>query len=79
MDWMDIILHIIIAVLFITLGGITGYFILSVILNTLFWPIREAWQHHPNCKEIITHPQSLLEWVAPVVFGFIQYGALKYG
>lgn len=77
MDWKDILLH--------TIAALVGTLMLSwlgvpwnviLVTNTLFWPLREARQHWPDPDEVFTHPQSLLEWLAPVLTGFIIYWIL---
>jgi hypothetical protein len=77
MDWPDIAIHTGIAIVgmaILLLLGVSMWAALA--LNTAIWPVREAWQHRPDYREIITHPQSLLEWACPVVSGFIILAVL---
>lgn len=78
MDLADILLHAMIAV---TGVGLLGLFKLriAVLFNTFFWPIREIIQHYPDVEEVITHPQSLLEWVVPVALGLLIGVIYKIG
>lgn len=70
LDWIDIAIHVGLAITGMALLHLAGVPWLAVIaINTVFWPAREAWQHRPDYREIITHPQSLLEWVCPVLMG----------
>lgn len=67
MNLRDIALHV---------AGAAALMLLPpIIVNTLFWPSREAWQHWPRPWEIFTRPQPLAEWVVPVLTGFIIFGA----
>lgn len=84
-DWDDVFIHVAITLLLWPLlyygHALWGQFpaIPSdwlLLFNTAIWPIREALQHKPDYKEIITHPQSLLEWVAPVLTGAFLYWIL---
>ncbi len=79
MDWIDILLHvgiaeaIILTVFFLTRNSLIHIPIMFylLIINIIFWPIREVSQHWPNPLEIFYHIQSLLEWVLPVVIGSV--------
>ena len=76
MDWTDILLHAVAAistgaVLYMWGGGFTVWF------NTVFWPVREVYQHYPKVQEVITHPQSLLEWVVPVSCAWATYMVMR--
>lgn len=66
MNLRDIALHV---------AGAAALMLLPpVIVNAVFWPMREAIQHWPRPWEIFTRPQPLAEWVCPVAFGFLIYG-----
>ena len=70
LDLIDIAIHVGLA-----LVGMAALMIFPpVAITTIFWPARELIQHRPNYLEIITHPQSLLEWACPVAVGFIIFG-----
>lgn len=74
MDWLDIFIHTGIAIgaiLLLHLFGVHMLFLL--IINTIVWPAREAWQHRPDYHELVTRPQPLLEWSCPVVAGVAFY------
>ena len=64
LDWVDIGLH--------TAGGVAIGFAAAylspwlLLAGAAFWLGREMWQHAPDFEEVITRPQSLIEWVAPV-------------
>lgn len=66
LDWPDIALHIAVAAALMLLP--------PIFVNTVFWPARELLQHRPDYHEIITRPQPLLEWLCPVITGFIIWG-----
>ena len=77
MDWTDILIHGLIAF------GLIGFFgpairvsFPLVIINTIFWPTRELYQHYPDIIEIFSHPQSLLEWTVPLIVGWTSYKIL---
>ena len=72
MDWFDIILHGVIALAATLLVGYWNRWI-AVTLNTIIWPAREIMQH----GYFSTSPQSTLEWVVPVLAGFLVF--LIYG
>lgn len=66
-DWLDIALHAGVAALLVGLAWLGwGVVIWMVLANVIFWPARELWQHRPDYLEILTHEQSLLEWLVPV-------------
>ena len=67
MNYRDIALHV--------AGAAALMLVPPVIVNTVFWPAREAIQHWPRPWEIFTRPQSLAEWLAPVVAGLLIYAA----
>lgn len=77
LDWIDIAIHVGLAVVgmaLLHLVGVPAFFLL--VFNALFWPARELYQHRPDYLEIITHPQSLLEWLAPTLAGLAVFGVL---
>lgn len=70
MDWKDIAIHAGAA------GFATGLIIaagvphwIAIGLNALFWFGRE-WLQKPNHGRVWSHPQSLMEWLAPAFSGF---------
>ena len=70
MNWKDIGLHIGVAaagVAFLIFCQTPDWIIF--IINTAVWPARELWQHRPDYIEVISHPQSLLEWLCPCAAG----------
>lgn len=70
MDWLDIFIHTGIAIAGVVILSLLGVPVLVLlIVNTIVWPAREAWQHRPDYHEIITRPQSFMEWVSPVILG----------
>ena len=76
MDWLDIAIHVGIAIagmIFLSLLGVPEW--AAIAINTAIWPAREAWQHRPDYHEIITRPQPFLEWLCPVVIGGLGVAA----
>lgn len=65
MALIDIALH---------MAGAAAFLLLPpIVVNTVFWPLREVIQHWPDWREVFTRKQPFLEWVCPVAFGFIIY------
>jgi hypothetical protein len=88
MDWFDIILHCVVAVIFVTSSPlILGRYYIQcfsylLFLGLSFWPIRELIQHWNSPADIFLHSQSLLEWLIPVIItclgmGFVIKGIKK--
>lgn len=48
--------------------------IVALVINTLGWPSREAWQHHGFTNIWTAH--RVLEWVPAVTVGFIIYAVM---
>ena len=69
------LLHMAGAVAIMALGRWAGWLEIALIVNTLLWPSREAWQHG-GFKNIWTF-HRLLEWVPAVAVGLIMYAALQ--
>jgi hypothetical protein len=69
MDWIDIGLHALGAVGIMIVGFWFRKPTAAVTINTFFWPIREAFQHNT----IFNSPQSITEWVVPVVLGWLLW------
>lgn len=71
--WGDVAVHTALGVAVATvLFAVIGLDIeLAILLNLLFWLVREIIQHKPDIGEVITHPQSLLEWTCPAASGAI--------
>lgn len=77
MDILDILLHILVAeVVILSVYWLTRNWLQHVpimfyllIINLFVWPIREIVQHWPDITHFILSPQSILEWVLPVLAG----------
>lgn len=74
MDWIDIGLHAGISIFAMGLFWLFKFPATGAIISTGFWPGRELSQHWPDWVEILTHPQSLLEWVVPVGLSWFVLG-----
>lgn len=87
LDWIDIAIHVGIAIAGVSLLHLLGLPLWLVIaFNTIVWPAREWWQKvdpdedHLTFEEatfaIFTRPQPFMEWTLPVIAGFALYGVL---
>lgn len=75
--WGDVAIHAGVALAALVVWHYLGLNpFLGFAINTVAWPIREMGQHRPNYAEIFTHPQSLMEWVAPVWVGLVVLAVL---
>ena len=68
-DWVDIILHVVVAVIFVALVGLFVAPLLLAVVNAVFWLVRELAQHNWKFSEM--GGQSWLEFIAPAIGGFL--------
>jgi len=68
MDWTDIALHALGAIVFVGLIGL-WYPKTALLVNTVFWPAREIVQHSgiPNSL------QSTFEYIVPLLLGWLVF------
>jgi hypothetical protein len=79
LDWQDIVLHWVGALVIVAAAGQAGWLGLGLILNAIAWPARELWQHRAkgqNWHVIFTRPQVLAEWAIPSALSPIVWLAM---
>lgn len=52
-----------------------SYPIVMLLMNIVFWPLREAWQHH-GIKGIWSL-HRIIEWASPIAVAFIVFGVVS--
>jgi hypothetical protein len=71
LDWADILLHCIGAMMIVAVALFFAAPWLSLL--NIGWFVRELWQHRPDWHEPFVQRQSLLEWAAPSAIGMIGF------
>lgn len=66
-DVVDIVIHVVVAVVIVSLLGFFIAPLLAAVLNAVFWFVRELAQHRWSVKEM--GGQSWAEFIAPAIAG----------
>lgn len=51
-----------------------SYPVVMLLMNIVFWPMREAWQHG-GIRNIWT-PHRIIEWAVPILVAFVMFVVL---
>jgi hypothetical protein len=76
MDWFDITLHVLGALLICTIVLVFGLPREYMAINVV-WFLREAWQHRHSLSDLILRKQCVGEWSIPTVLTVVIYSEMR--